>query len=402
MRNSLFQSRHGAGSYINTRRMIESPSPFAKPFDGIRIKEHVPFVPRPTAEEVASFPGQAAELLESISRIQQSCIASGAYHFDALKGKHFLLAGATGPGVGGAVESAARLLTKSAGSVTVVARDISKSVGFEMGKQMSERAAAAEMGARHHVLNDGVALEGPAFEKIVAALKEAGANDVIYINGVAAAMSGMQPGMPPVYVKDVDADGLFQWKLMPLAEQAIQNTRHVMGTLAVEFPRALERAGFRIACSCFMDWRGSLDLESRRPDSPWYGRQGAYSTSLYLPKDVLQKETRDAYGTGRIVLDVFLPIMRTRALPFIPGGMTLSYLYDELMKRAEVRRLEVPELALGLLHAVSGAITSRSFHPFARCDSHEAPLDEWFTEIVLRMNEDSASEFYWKKWMSGK
>lgn len=374
-------------------------SPFSSPFPQIRVKEHIPVVPRPTAEEVAKFPDQARALLDSIAAQHEQFLAEKLYEIGGLRGRHFLLAGATGPGAGGAIESAARRLTKASGSVTVVARDISKSVGFEMGKQMAERAASDGMGSRYHWINDGIALEGPAFTKMVEALREAGANDIIYINGVAAAMSGLLPDMPTVYIKDVDAEGLFQWQLTALSEQAIQNTRYVMGELAIRVPKALEQAGFRMACCCYMDWRGSLDLESRRVDSPWYGRQGAYSTSLYLPKDTLQAETRAAYGSDKIVLDVFLPIMRTRALPFIPGGGTLSKLFDKLMTLSGVRRRDVPELALGLLQSVAHALSGKPFHPFPRLDLHEAPLDDWFTEIVLRLNEDSSSDFYWKKWM---
>ena len=48
-------------------------------------------------------------------------------------------------------------------------------------------------------MNDGMATEGPAFEKIVSALRAAGAQDVIYVNSVAAAMSGLLPGYPPIY-----------------------------------------------------------------------------------------------------------------------------------------------------------------------------------------------------------
>ena len=54
---------------------------------------------------------------------------------------------------------------------------------------------------------------------------------------MAAASSGLLPGMPPVYVKDADENGLFQWQLAPLEEKAVQITKLVMGTMNVQFAR---------------------------------------------------------------------------------------------------------------------------------------------------------------------
>ncbi|MBU0508223.1 hypothetical protein KKH27_05235, partial [bacterium] len=243
--------------------MIESPSPFAKPSEGLRIKDHQTIIPRPSTDEIAKFPEQSRALLEKIAAQQEVFLDRGEYKIDTLKGRHFLLAGATGPGLGGAIETAARALAEKEGSVTVLARDLTRSLGYEMGRQMISRAEQAGMGNRFHLINDGIAAEGPNFERIVTALIEAGADEIIYINTIAAAHSGLLPGYPPVYVKDVDEEGLFQWRLAPLSESAIEGTRTIMGRLAVHFPRSLEAAGIKVALTCYIDWRGSLDVLSR-------------------------------------------------------------------------------------------------------------------------------------------
>ncbi len=379
--------------------MIDYPSPFAKPVDGLRIKEYNMAIPRPSAEEVAQFPELARALLERIAIQQEVFLAGVDYKVDWVKGHHFLLAGATGPGLGGAIESAVRRFTENEGSITVLARDLTKSVGYEMGRQMEERAGMAGFGPRYQLINDGMATEGPSFDKIVKTLRAAGARDIIYVNSVAAAMSGLLPGYPPVYVKDVDSDGLFQWKLTPITEQQIENTRTIMGRMAVAFPRALEAAGFRVAVTCYIDWRGSLDVLSRDPRSAAYGRQGPYSTSLYLPKEFLQADTIQAYGHGRTVLDCYLPVMRTRALGFIPGATPQWYLFSRLMDLSGIRRRDVPELALGVLDQIGRALSGGPYNPFPRLDDHESPLDEWYRQIVLRLNNDEGSEFFWKNWI---
>ena len=379
--------------------MTGSPSPFASPQEELRVKEFQQVVPRPSAEDVAKFPEQARQLIERIAIQQDVFLRTGDLKLDWVKGRHFLIAGGTGPGLGGAIESAARRFTEKEGSVTLLARDLTKSVGFEMGKQMAERAIESGFENRYHLSNDGMSVEGPSFERILQSLREAGAKDIIYINCVAAAMSGLLPGYPPVFVKDVDEEGLFQWKLSPLTEAAIENTRVVMGRLAAQFPRALEAAGFRVAATCYIDWRGSLDVLSRDPESTAYGRQGPYSTSLYLPKEFLQSDTIQSYGHGRTVIDCFLPVMRTRALGFIPGATPKYYLFNRLMDLSGIRRREVPELALGVLDQIGKAISGGPFNPFPRLDDHEAPLEEWFLQIVLRLTNDEDSEFYWKNWI---
>ena len=375
-----------------------SPSPFARPTPGLRIKEGTPPISRPTKEEVASFPEEAKRLLDRNWAAQEALIDKGDYDLKWLQGKHFFLGGGTGPGLGGAIATALLNLIGDSGSITISARDLTRSVGYESGLLMQARAAEAGLGNRFHWLNDGMALEGENFEKIVSALKEAGADRVIYINATAAASSGLLPGYPPVFVKDVDEEGLFEWGLPSLNEKSIETTKFVMGTMAVQFPHELEKAGIKVEVTTFIDWRGSLDRTSREPGAVEYGRQGAYSTSLYLPKDIIQEATSAAYGSGKTVIDVFFPVMRTRALAFIPGGTTMSNVYDRLMEKEGIRRVDIPELGLGMLDRIGRALDGDD-NPFPRLDIHEAALDHWFFEVVSRLNDDEDSDFYFKRWI---
>jgi len=379
-----------------------SPSPFARPTPGLRIKEGAPAIPRPTKEEIAAFPEEARKLLDRSWAAQEPLAKAGTYKLKWLEGKHFLLAGATGPGLGGALATAVLNLIGDSGSITISARDLTASVGYETGVLMQTRAKEKGLGNRFHWLNDGLSLEGENFKKIVAALKEAGAERAIYINTVAAANSGLLPGYPPVFVKDVDKDGLFQWQLSPLNERNIETTKFIMGTMTAQFPHELEKAGIKVEATAIADWRGSLDKISREPTAVEYGRQGAYSTSLYLPKDIIQEATSAAYGSGKIAIDVFFPVMRTRALAFIPGGVTMSSVYDKLMERERIRRIDIPELALGMLDRIGKAVGGEDDNPFPRLDSHEAPLDLWFYEVVKRLNDEPGSEFYFKKWIESE
>ncbi len=373
-------------------------SPFATPTPGLRIKEGSPPLTKPTKDEIATFPAEAESLLTDTWSAQKASLAAGDYDLDWLEGRHLLLAGATGPGLGGAFAAAA-LGTGKAASVTILGRDLSRSINYETGKAMQAQAEANEWGNRFHWLNDGMALEGKPLEKLLAALQEAGAEQVVYFNTVAAAISGLQPGMPPVYVKDVDEEGLFQWQLRPLSEKELEITRFVMGEMAVRFPAVLEEQGIGVEASVFADWRGSLDKVSRDPSQREYGRHGAYSTSLYLPKEYLQASARNAFGTERKVLDIFYPMMRTRALPLIPGGLTIADVNEKVMAREGIRRLDVPELALKGMDFVGKALTENYDNPFPRTDSHDAHLDEWMFEVVARLNEDEDSEFYYKHWI---
>lgn len=376
-------------------------SPFAHPDPNLPIREGAPALSRPTKEEIATFPDEAQALLETTMAEQAPLIEGGQFDLDWLEGRHILLAGATGPGLGGALATAV-LQTNTAASLTVIGRDLRRSLNFETGRLMAEQAEAVGWGNRFHWLNDGTALEGPALENLLTALKEAGADRVVYFNGVAAALSGLLPGMPPVYLKDVDENGeLFQWQLTPLSEREIEITKFVMGEMAVQLPDVLEENGVAVEAAVFADWRGSLDKISRDPEQREYGRQGAYSTSLYLPKDILQAATRDAYGKERVTLDIFYPMMRTRALPFIPGALMMANINTNLMEREGVRMIGVPELALGALAHVGQALSDKTYNPFPRLDNHDAYLDEWLYEVAARINNDENSDFYFKRWVGG-
>lgn len=375
-----------------------STSPFGTPTPGLRIKEGSPPLTKPTKEETEAFPAEARALLDQTWSAQKAMLARGDYNLDWVEGRHILLGGATGPGLGGAF-AAAMLGTGKAASVTILGRDLSRSLNFETGKVMQEQAEAANWGNRFHWLNDGMAMEGKPLEKLLEVLEEAGADRVVYFNTVAAALSGLQPGMAPVYVKDVDEEGLFQWQLRPLSEKELEITRFVMGEMAVRFPMVLEANGIGVEASVFADWRGSLDKVSRDPTQREYGRHGAYSTSLYLPKEYLQEAARAAFGTDRKVLDIFYPMMRTRALPLIPGGLTIAAVNEKVMQQEGIRRLDVPELALKGLDFVGKALTAGYANPFPRADAHDAHLDEWMFEVVARLNDDENSDFYYRHWI---
>ena len=375
-------------------------SPFGQAMPGLRIKEGAPPLTKPTKEETEAFPAEARTLLDKTRSAQEALFANDQYDLRWVEGRHILIAGGTGPGLGGAFASAI-LSDGRAASLTVVGRDLSRSINYETGKAMQAQAEALGLGERFHWLNDGMALEGGALEKLLGALRAAGAEQVVYFNTVAAAISGLQPGMAPVFVKDVDGDGLFQWQLRELNEKELEITRFVMGEMAVRFPAVLEANGIGVEASVFADWRGSLDKASRDPAQREYGRHGAYSTSLYLPKEYLQTAAREAFGTGRKVLDIFYPMMRTRALPLIPGGLTIAAINEKIMQKEGVRRLDVPELALQGLHFVGKALTEGYDNPFPRADAHDLYLDEWMFEVVAHLNDDENSDFYYKRWIEG-
>lgn len=373
-------------------------SPFAKPDPKLPIRQGAPQLTRPNKEDSETYAIEAQQLLANNWATQKSLLESGRYDLRWLEGRHVLLAGATGPGLGGALETAIMGLGTAA-SVTVVARDLSLSLGYETGRAMQAQAEAMGWGQRFHWLNEGMSMFGKSLENIITALKEAGADRVVYFNTVAAALSGLLPGMPPVYIKDYDENGLFQWQLSYLTEKESNITKHVMGELAVEFPRILEENDIAVEAAVFADWRGSLDKASRDPNLREYGRHGAYSTSLFMPKDILQEYTRAMIGSGKVVQDIFYPMMRTRALPLIPGGVMMANLNETLMKKEGVRRLDVPELAVAALDKVGKGLTEGYDNPFPRLDSHDIFLDEWMFEVSARLNDDEDSEFYYKRWV---
>jgi hypothetical protein len=374
-------------------------SPFARPSPGFRIKQGGPPLRRPEPAEVAAFPERAKSLIEGTTKSQAVCLDRGAYSLEWVEGRHFLLLGGTGSGVGGALAAAVLNLLGASGSLTIVARDLKRSLGYESTLLLKEKAEQAGLGERFQWLNTGAALEGGRFDQIVQAVKETGADRVIYVNTVAAAMSGLLPGCPPVFVRDVDEQGLFEWELSPLDERSIEATKYTMGTMAVEMPDALEKAGIEVAVAAFADWRGSVDLSSRDPASANYGRQGAYSTSLYLPKEIIQAATSSAYRAGRPTIDCFLPVMKTQALSMVPGAMAMAFLYETLMEKEGIRTVHPPELALGMLDRIGRAVRGESDNPFPRLDLHEASVDLWFLEVLTRLNEDEDSDFYFRRWI---
>ncbi len=375
-------------------------SPFASPSPGLRIKQGGPPLRRPEPAEVAAFPERARSLIEGTAKSQAACLERGAYPLEWVEGRHFLLVGGTGSGVGGALAAAVLNLLGASGSLTIVARDLKRSLGYQSALLLKEKADRAGLGERFQWLNRGAALEGERFDEIVQVVKEAGADRVVYVNTVAAAMSGLLPGYPPVFVRDVDEEGLFEWELSPLDERSIEATKFTMGTMAVEFPDALEKAGVAVEAAAFADWRGSVDRSSRDPASPEYGRQGAYSTSLYLPKEIIQAATSSAYRAGRRpTIDCFLPVMKTQALSMVPGAMAMACLYESLMEKEGIRCIDPPELALGMLDRIGRAVRGESDNPFPRLDLHEASLDLWFLEVLTRLNEDENSDFYFKRWI---
>jgi hypothetical protein len=371
-------------------------SPFVKPAPGLPVREGAPQITRPTKEEIDAFPTEAQALVQHNWANQKPLLEAGQYDLAWLAGRHLLIAGATGPGLGCALATAA-LGTGQAASVTILSRDLRRSLNFETGKAMV--AQAETTGQCFHWLNEGMALEGEPLAKTLAVLKSVGADRVVYFNTVAAALSGMLPDMPPVFVKDVDETGLFQWRLAPLTEKEIEITKTIMGEMAVQFPKVLAAHGVTVEATAFADWRGSLDKASRNPDWREYGRHGAYSTSLYLPKDILQAATKAAYKSGRMVMDIFFPVMRTRALSFIPGGLAMANLNQKLMEKEGIRFLQAPELALGALDRLGKALTEGYDNPFPRLDNHDMHLDEWFFEIMERLNNDEDSDFYYKHWV---
>ena len=375
-------------------------SPFLKPIPGLRIKEGAPPVVRPSKEEIENFPSEAQSLINDTWAIQRSLLRARKYHIDWLKDRHVILAGATGQGLGGAYATAVLNSISPKGSLTLLSRDLSKSLQYETGVYMQHIAEQRGITDRFAWINEGVALEGKPFDKTINFLKSVDAKDIIYLNSVAAASSGLLPGMPAIYVRDIDEEGLFQWQLAPLTEKAIDTTKFFMGRQAIRFPIMLEKAGFNVEVRGFADWRGSLDRCSRNPGIPEFGRHGPYSTSLFLPKDIIQKYTSVAYRTrSKVVLDFFFPIMKTRSLAFIPGGTLMGMVFDELRYRTGKAFVDIPELALAALDIIGKSIENGVNNPFPRLDLIEASLELWFYEIMARITNDENSDFYYKHWI---
>ncbi len=378
--------------------MTDAPSPYLTPDPNLEIRLGAPPLRRPTKEDAARFPGEASALILETQSAQEALLGSGSYDLDWLAGRHVLLAGATGPGLGGALATAV-LANPTVASLTVVSRDIKRSVGFETGKNMESAAAAGALVGKFHLINDGLNMEGPALQELLEILRKVGAERIVYFNTVAAAISGLMPRMPPVFAKDRDESGLFQWQLKPLPERKLEATKFVMGEMAVQFPSVLERNGFSVDVSVFADWRGSLDRVGRDPANREYGRQSAYSTSLFLPKDVIHEAVRASYGTDRRMLDIFYPMMRTRALAFIPGATLMTDVMEALHRRASIAHRGIPQLALMALDEVGRSLTDKYANPFPRLDDHDAHLDEWLFEVMARLTNDESSDFHYSRWV---
>jgi hypothetical protein len=377
--------------------MSELPSPWARVEPGMRIKEGAPAIQRPTKEQIEGFPNEANTLIDESWKNQKALIDEERYDASWLDGQHLVIVGGTGRGLGGAVSVIALNNLERLGSLTVIGRDMKRSMEFAFGTALQERAA--EHADKFHWLNGGISVEGDGFDAIVELLKDKGVKDAIYVNGVAAASSGLMPGLPPVYVKDIDEEGTYVWQLTELPERSIEATKSFMGTMTIQFPDALEAAGINVEVAAYADWRGSLDRGSRHPQSPTFGRWGSYSTSLYLPKDIIQDATRKAYADGRKWIDVFFPTMRTRALPYIPGGVVMSRVYDNVLRKSGISRIDIPELGLGMVHQIGQRLHDKDDNPFPRYDAHEAPFDEWLYEILNLLTDDESSKFYYEKWL---
>ncbi|MCC7365231.1 MAG: hypothetical protein IT303_12755 [Dehalococcoidia bacterium] len=368
------------------------------PYPGLPVLEGGPAIARPPRD--ATFLSEGHRLIKKNLAIQTPLLADKS-RVAWMSGRHFLVAGGTGPGLGAAYVTAL-LASGLPASVTVVSRDLRQSVGHATGELFLKLTEELGRKVKFSWTNDGLSFEGPAFEGLVAMLRDARAADVVYLNTVAAANSGVLPGMPDVYTKDINDSGeLFQWKLPVLTDKQVTATRFIMGDLAVALPVALRKLGIDVSCEVYADWRGSLDRDSRDPDSIHYARQGAYSTSLYLPKDVVHSAVAEHYGTSsRRMVDIFFPVMNTRALPLIPGGRLMNGLISGLLERAKVRQKSVAELAVNALYVIGDAINDRLSNPFPRLDDYELPIDLWALELQRLVSADPTDPFYVRRWLS--
>ena len=136
------------------------PSPFAAADPTLRTRPGAPHLRRPTREEIQTFPSQAQELLEKTRTAQHSLLQSGTYDLRWMEGRHLLLAGATGAGLGVRLAVAALSKVGDRGSVTVLARDLTRSLGYETVNALKLYAGGAGFGNRFQWLNCGMATEG--------------------------------------------------------------------------------------------------------------------------------------------------------------------------------------------------------------------------------------------------
>jgi hypothetical protein len=384
---------------------IESPSPYSRPRDGLRVIPGAPAPQRPPRDQKeaieARLKSEAQMLVMSAATEQATLVQEQGYDLSWMKGRHFLLAGATGQGLGGALATAILSNLGDKGTLTAVSRDIKLSLGHYSGAALKEKSEDLGVGDRFRFLDRGIAVEGKEFDKLVENLKDLNASDVVYCNMVAAANSGLMPGMPPIYVPDLDDEGLFQWELQPLDERQIAMSRSIMGEMAVAVPQRLAESGVSVQVEGYAGWRGSHDKISRLPERVEYGRQGPYSGSLWLPKDVLDAHVDAAIDKddGRVVQVHFFPVMKTRALGFIPGGNILGGVMDTIMAKERIKFIGINELALMMLDRIGKALAGNAPCPWQRHDLHEVSLDDWFYHILERLTDDESSPYFYKTWM---
>ena len=152
-------------------------SPFLKPIPGLRIKHGAPAIVKPTRQEIENFPSEARALIDNTWAVQRFLLRARQYHIDWLKDRHVILAGATGQGLGGAYATAVLNSIGHLGSLTILSRDLSRSLQFETGVYMQQIAEKRGLANRFAWINDGVALEGKPFEKTTQFLKSVKARE---------------------------------------------------------------------------------------------------------------------------------------------------------------------------------------------------------------------------------
>ncbi|MCK5708557.1 MAG: hypothetical protein KAI43_12985 [Candidatus Aureabacteria bacterium] len=375
--------------------MIAS-SPYISSFPEIDVYENGPSLIRPSKDDSLTFENKAEQIINNIISEQKK--ESLRFSLEWMKDRHFLLIGATGYGLGACI--ACKLIEQlSSGSVTIVSRDLKNSLSYHTAIQLKKNAE--KKGIAFEWLNTGISTNGKGFTNISQALTKLKAKKNIYINTVAYAFSGVLPGYPPIFIKDLDEnEKLIQWKLETLNEKQISVNNEIMGLTSINLPGALKEQGINIDMSVFSDWRGSLDKISRLPEMYEYGRQGAYSTSLHIPKKIIQERiNKDLFLTKDIMLDAFYPIMDTPALLFLPGGHLIKRLMNKIMKKSGVNQKKVSLLALELLDYLGKVITNKKFNPFPRFDLYESQFDLEFFYMLEKINNSSNSPFYYKNWI---
>ena len=97
--------------------------PYARMRPNMRVREGAPVPQRPTKEEIENFPRDAANLLAYIASCQDAMRAN-PYDVSWTADRHFLIAGGSGTGIGGALSVALLNCLSSRGSLTMVARDL--------------------------------------------------------------------------------------------------------------------------------------------------------------------------------------------------------------------------------------------------------------------------------------